>query len=162
MVTPSGHYMPDQIKGDWTKTVDVAATVGQKYMFCALIMSNVRSLERLQKLIDLLNQAGETCRKAGIQFGYHHHNFELMNVGGQIPYEMILNGTDPKLVKLELDLYWESYTGKDLVHLFKQDPGRFPCVHMIDMAKTEKREFAEVGTAPLTSSVYWMRLKLPV
>lgn len=145
MVTPSGHYMPDQLKKDWDQTVDAAAAAGQKFMFCAFIMPNERTLEDYKKFIDLFNQAGETCKKAGIQFGYHNHDFEFMNVGGQMPYDMILKGTDPKLVKMELDLYWVSFAGKDPVELFKQNPGRFPCVHMKDMAKTEKREFAEVG-----------------
>jgi sugar phosphate isomerase/epimerase len=149
MTTPSGHYMPDQIRSEWSKTVDEAAAAGQKYMFCAFIMPNERTLDDYKKFIDLFNQAGETCKKAGIQFGYHNHDFEFMTVDGEVPYEMILKGTDPKLVKMELDLYWVSYAGKDPVQLFKQHPGRFPCVHMKDMAKTEKREFAEVGTGSI-------------
>lgn len=145
ITTPSGHYMPDQIKKDWSKTVDAAAEAGQKYMMCAYIMPNERTLEDYKKFIDLFNQAGETCKKAGIQFGYHNHDFEFMNVEGQIPYDMILKGTDPKLVQMELDLYWTAFAGQDAVTLFKNNPGRFPAVHMKDMAKTEKREFAEVG-----------------
>lgn len=145
MTTPSGHYMPDQIKTDWNKTVDAAADAGQKYMMCAYILPNERTLDDYKKFIDLFNVAGETCKKAGIQFGYHNHDFEFMNVEGQIPYDMILKGTDPKLVQMELDLYWTAFAGQDAVTLFKNNPGRFPAVHMKDMAKTEKREFAEVG-----------------
>jgi sugar phosphate isomerase/epimerase len=145
ITTPSGHYMPDQIKTDWNKTVDAAAEAGQKYMMCAYILPNERTLDDYKKFIDMFNQAGETCKKAGIQFGYHNHDFEFLNVEGQIPYDMILKGTDPKLVQMELDLYWTAFAGQDAVTLFKNNPGRFPAVHMKDMAKTKTREFAEVG-----------------
>ncbi|RZA22581.1 MAG: sugar phosphate isomerase/epimerase, partial [Proteobacteria bacterium] len=60
-----------------------------------------------------------------------------------------LKETDPKLVKMELDLYWATHAGVDPLALFKQNPGRFPLVHLKDMAKTEKREFAEVGTGSI-------------
>jgi sugar phosphate isomerase/epimerase len=149
LTTPSGHYMPDQIKKGWSQTVEHAAEAGQKYMMCAFIMPNERTLDDYKKFIDLFNQAGETCRKAGIQFGYHNHDFEFESVDGQIPYDLILKGTDPNLVKMELDLYWSSFAHQDAVALFKKNPGRFPLVHMKDMAKTEKREFAEVGTGSI-------------
>jgi sugar phosphate isomerase/epimerase len=149
MNTPSGHYMPDQLRSGWGKIVDDAAEAGQKYMACAYIMPNERTLDDYKKFIDLFNQSAETCQKAGIQFVYHNHDFEFENVNGQIPYDMILKGTDPKLVKMELDLYWTVFAKQDPVALFKKNPGRFPLVHMKDMAKTEKREFAEVGVGSI-------------
>lgn len=149
LTSPSGHYMPDQLRKGWEKIVDDAAAAGQQYMICAFIMPNERSLDNYKQFVDLFNQAGEICKKAGIQFGYHNHDFEFQNVSGQIPYDLILKGTDPKLVKMELDLYWASFANQDPVALFKKHPGRFPLVHMKDMAKTEKREFAEVGTGSI-------------
>ncbi len=145
--TPSGHYMPNNLKKDWNVAVDHAAEAGQKYMMCAFLFPQDRkTIDDYKKLCETLNTAGEVCQKAGIQFGYHNHDFEFQIMDGQIPYDVMLKGTDPKLVKMELDLYWAIHAGKDPVELFKQNPGRFPLVHLKDMAKTEKREFAEVGT----------------
>ncbi|WP_080239722.1 sugar phosphate isomerase/epimerase family protein [Spirosoma rigui] len=146
LTTPSGHYMPNNLKKDWNVAVDHAAETGQKYMMCAFLFPNDRkTLDDYKKLCDTFNEAGQVCQKAGIQFGYHNHDFEFETLDGQEPYQVLLAGTDPKLVKMELDLYWASHAGKDPVALFKQNPGRFPLVHLKDMAKTEKREFAEVG-----------------
>ncbi|RYF73094.1 MAG: sugar phosphate isomerase/epimerase [Cytophagaceae bacterium] len=147
MSTPSGHYMPNQLKTDWNKTVDAGAEAGQKFMACAYLMPNERTKADDYKMFaDLFNKSAETCKKAGIQFVYHNHDFEFKPVDGQLGYDIILKGTDPKMVKMELDLYWTIIAGKDPVELFKQNPGRFPLVHMKDIAKTEKKEFAEVGT----------------
>ncbi|GAA4420210.1 sugar phosphate isomerase/epimerase [Nibrella viscosa] len=154
----SGHYMlgvampnaKGTIKNGWEQAVADASTMGMKYMNCAFLFPNERkSLDDYRNYAQLFNQAGEATRKAGIQFGYHNHDFEFQPLDGQVPYDILLKSTDPKLVKMELDLYWVAFAGKDPVELFKQNPGRFPLVHLKDMAKTEKREFAEVGSGSI-------------
>ncbi|GAB3038131.1 sugar phosphate isomerase/epimerase family protein [Spirosoma pulveris] len=148
--TPSGHYMPNNLKKDWSMVVDHAAEAGQKYMMCAFLFPQDRkTVDDYKKLGELFNQSGEVCRKAGIQFGYHNHDFEFQPLDGQLPYDLLLKETDPRLVKMELDLYWATHAGIDPLELFKKNPGRFPLVHLKDMAKTQKREFAEIGTGTL-------------
>lgn len=148
--TPSGHFLVPQLQKDWDRAIDHAKELGQSYMVCAYLFPQERTkLDDYKRYTDLFNKAGEACQKAGIQFAYHNHDFEFQPLEGQMPYDLILKGTDPKLVKLELDLYWATFAGKDPVELFKANPGRFPLVHLKDMAKTEKREFAEVGTGSI-------------
>jgi sugar phosphate isomerase/epimerase len=150
---PSGHYttgntMPNAkgtLKKDWKRAVDDAATLGQKYMVCAYLFPEERKMDDYKRHVDLFNKSAEVCKAAGIQFAYHNHDFEFKPMGGQLPYDLILKGTDPNLVKMELDLYWASFAGQDPVALFKKHPGRFPLWHIKDMAKTKEREFAEVG-----------------
>jgi sugar phosphate isomerase/epimerase len=89
--------------------------------------------------------AAEACKKAGIQFCYHNHDFEFKDMGGQHGYDVLLKETDPGLVKFELDLYWASFAGKDPVEIFRQHPGRFPLWHVKDMDNTPKKFFTEVG-----------------
>jgi sugar phosphate isomerase/epimerase len=150
LITPSGHYMPNNLKKDWNRVVDHAAEAGQTFMMCAFLFPQDRkTIDDYKKLGELFNQSGEVCKKAGIQFGYHNHDFEFQSLDGQLPYDLLLKETDPKLVKMELDLYWATHAGVDPLALFKQNPGRFPLVHLKDMAKTEKREFAEVGTGSI-------------
>ncbi|MCK8491320.1 sugar phosphate isomerase/epimerase [Spirosoma sp. RP8] len=150
---PSGHYttgntMPNAkgtLKNDWKRAVDDAAALGQKYMVCAYLFPQERTMDDYKRHIDLFNKSAEVCKASGIQFAYHNHDFEFKEMDGQLPYDMILKGTDPNLVKMELDLYWASFAGQDPVALFKKHPGRFPLWHAKDMAKTKEREFAEVG-----------------
>ena len=154
----SGHYltgntmpaMKGTLKNNWEAAVADAAELGQKYMMCAFLFPDERkTADEYKRHAALFNQAAETCKKHGIQFGYHNHDFEFKTVDGQIPYDILLKETDPKAVKMELDLYWVSFAGKDPVELFKQNPGRFPLWHMKDMEKSESRAFAEVGTGSI-------------
>lgn len=152
----SGHYgagvqMKDQkgtLSNDWQRAVDDAAAIGQKYVNCAYLTDGERkSIEDYKKYVDLFNKSGEVAKKAGLQFGYHNHDFEFKKMDGQLPYDLIAS-TDPDLVKLELDLYWIVKAGLDPVELFKKYPGRFPLWHVKDMDKTDQ-SFAEVGTGSI-------------
>ncbi len=155
---PSGHYgtgntNPDTkgtLTNDWSRAVDDAAQVGQKYMICAYLDPRERkTLDDYKRHAQLFNKAAEACKKSGLQFGYHNHDFEFVSLEGQTPYDLLLKNTDSALVKMELDLYWISYAGKDPVSYFKQHPGRFPLWHVKDMEKTAERSFAEVGNGSI-------------
>ena len=158
LTAPSGHYTTGNVvvtgkgtlKNDWKRAVDDAAEIGQKYMVCAYLFPPERTkLDDYKQFADLFNKSAEVCHAAGIQFAYHNHDFEFKELEGKIPYDLLLSSTDPKLVKLELDLYWATFAGQDPVALFKKHPGRFPLWHVKDMAKTTEREFAEVGTGSI-------------
>jgi sugar phosphate isomerase/epimerase len=154
----SGHYRLGQelVKGapaqgtilyDWQKAVDDAATVGLKYMVCAYLSDQERGdLDHYKKLAETFNKAGETCRKSGIQFCYHNHDFEFKNQDGIFPYDILLDKTDKNLVKMEVDLYWIKKAGQDPLALFQKHPGRFPLWHVKDMSKEADQSFAEVGS----------------
>jgi sugar phosphate isomerase/epimerase len=91
------------------------------------------------------NSFGEICENAGLQFAYHNHDFEFLNFDGVMPYDYLLENTDPELVKMELDLYWITKGGQDPVEYFKKYPGRFELWHVKDMEDNEEKFFAEVG-----------------
>jgi sugar phosphate isomerase/epimerase len=131
---------------DWDKAVDDAAQIGLKYMVCAYLSDAERgSLDHYKKLADDFNKAGEKCKKAGIQFCYHNHNFEFIQQDGKYPYETLLANTDKNLVKMEMDLYWVTKAKQDPIALINENPGRFPLFHVKDMDNTPTGNFTEVG-----------------
>ncbi|MBC7400854.1 MAG: sugar phosphate isomerase/epimerase [Mucilaginibacter sp.] len=131
---------------DWDKAVDDAAEVGLKYMVCAYLSDPERgNLDHYKKLADDFNKAGERCKKAGIQFCYHNHDFEFKQQDGKYPYETLLTNTDKDLVKMEMDLYWVTKAKQDPIKLINENPGRFPLFHVKDMDKTPAASFTEVG-----------------
>ncbi|HEX4849311.1 MAG TPA: sugar phosphate isomerase/epimerase, partial [Puia sp.] len=77
--------------------------------------------------------------KVNIQFGYHNHNTEFEKVNGQVLYDVLLDRSDPHLVKMELDLGWMIVAGYDPIDYFNKYPGRFPLWHLKDMDKTKKQ-----------------------
>jgi sugar phosphate isomerase/epimerase len=153
LIMPSTHYLLGEAsKGEgtilkgWDKAVEDAASVGQKFMVCAWLAPSERgNLDHYKKLAEDFNKAGEACKKAGIQFCYHNHDFEFIQENGKYPYEILLDNTDKNLVKMEIDLYWLTRANQDPIALIDKHPGRFPLWHVKDMDKTEKKMFTEVG-----------------
>lgn len=141
MTLRSGHVHVDK---DWQKSVDAAAEAGQSYLICSSMPSSGQTLENYQKVADIFSKAAEDCKKVGIQFGYHNHDYEFEKVGGQVLYDVLLQRTDPKLVIMELDLGWVIATGNDPAAYFAKYPGRFPLWHLKDM-NLEKKESTEFG-----------------
>jgi sugar phosphate isomerase/epimerase len=127
MVIPPMKNLRDNMQ----QLVDDAAEGGISYLVCA--NSPTATLDEIKSTIEVLNKTGEATQKVGIQFAYHNHDMEFHAVDGKVPYDLLLSETDPKNVKMELDLAWAIKGGKDPVEMFKQHPGRFPLWHVKDL-----------------------------
>jgi sugar phosphate isomerase/epimerase len=142
LAAPSCHVSYDVVENHWPETLDAAHTVGHTFIVCPWIEEKLRkSPDGWKQVAAAFNKAGEASSKAGIQFGYHNHTFEFApdsNLGGRLPYDFLLENTDPKLVKMEMDLCWISVTGHDPVAYFAKYPGRFPLVHVKDVKEIPK------------------------
>jgi len=148
--TPSSHIGLELFEKELPKTIETAKILGQKYLVCPFLAENQRkTIDDYKKLADLFNKVGADCKKAGLRFAYHNHAFEFESKDGQMPYDVLLQSTDPKLVKMELDLYWLVKANQDPVAYFNKYPGRFELVHVKDMDKTPKQDFAAVGTGSM-------------
>lgn len=80
-----------------------------------------------------LNEVGAMFKEAGIEFGYHNHDFEFKPTSdGRIPLEILIEGTDPDNVSFQADLYWVVKAGHDPMELINKYPGRFNSFHVKD------------------------------
>jgi sugar phosphate isomerase/epimerase len=139
LTSPSEHVPYETLEKKWPETLDAAHVVGQKYIVCPWIdIKQRKEPDGWKRAADLFNRAGEASQNAGIQFAYHNHAFEFEpydSLGGKMPYDFVLAETDPKLVKMEMDLCWIIVGGQDPVAYFDRYPGRFPLVHVKDWDK---------------------------
>jgi sugar phosphate isomerase/epimerase len=153
LTSPSAHIDYAIVEKEWPQTLDAARVIGQQYLICPWIEESQRNQpDGWKRAAELFNRAGEASRKAGIQFAYHNHTFEFQpaqSLGGKLPYDFLLEQTDPKLVKMQMDLCWITVGGGDPLTYFQRYPGRFPLVHVKDWAKGGSNNFA----ADLGSSV---------
>jgi sugar phosphate isomerase/epimerase len=141
---PSSHVDYKKLGSDWSKTLDEAHTLGQSFIVCPWVDEGLRKTPDSWKQVgETFNRAGEESKKAGIQFAYHNHDWEFQKQNGQFLYDLLLDETDPRLVQMEMDLFWITKAGQDPLTYFNRYPGRFPLVHVKDMKKNG--EMTEVG-----------------
>lgn len=126
--------------------VDDNAELGVTYTVLPSLGSALRnSLDDYKKQAELFNRYGEVCKKAGIRFAYHNHAFEFELKEGQIPYDVLLNETDPNFVSFEMDLYWIKKGGYEPLDYFNKYPGRFALWHVKDLDPNSGK-YTEVGS----------------
>jgi sugar phosphate isomerase/epimerase len=131
----------DAVKKDftdeWKWVVEDAAAVGQKYVISPwLDESQRKSYDDVLRFMEVFNKSGELCKKSGLKFGYHNHDFEFSVVlNDKKLYDIILQNTDPALVVQQLDMGNLYDGGAIAVAIVLQYPGRFELVHVKDMIK---------------------------
>src|SRR5262249_22828272 len=91
LTAPSAHISIAALRGDLQSAIETARIIGHQYIICAYLPPEERrSLDDYKRHIDLFNSAGERFQKAGLQFGYHNHDFEFVSMDGKVPYDLIL------------------------------------------------------------------------
>jgi sugar phosphate isomerase/epimerase len=99
-----------------------AVTLGQEYVVVPFL--NSQSLAEWQAWADRMNAEAAEAKRWGLRYGYHNHAHEFtIDLGGGVtPWDVLTERLDPRLVHLEVDLYW-AYTGG--VNSRAADPLRF-------------------------------------
>jgi sugar phosphate isomerase/epimerase len=134
LTSPSAHHPIDALESKLPEILEGAHVIGQKFIVCPYLDAKSRTADGYKHLAEVCNRAGEATQKAGIQLCYHNHSFEFEKVDGieGKPFDYLLAQTNPKLVKIEMDLCWMAVAGQDPVAYFNKHPGRFPLVHAKD------------------------------
>jgi len=162
MQMPSGHvqmlpndydFSKNDFADKWKYTVDDAATAGQKYLVSPWLDDSLRkNMKDFKSYMEVFNKSGELCKKSGMKFGYHNHDFEFTTkIDGQLLYDLILTNTDPKLVAQQLDMGNLYNAGFKAIEVAKKYPGRFEMMHVKDeilakeILKGEKYESTILG-----------------
>ncbi|QNN40758.1 sugar phosphate isomerase/epimerase family protein [Pedobacter roseus] len=163
---PSGHYGLGTYLADGNTTelkaaIAAAKVLGSEYVTIPWLDGSIRkNADDYKKIASRINEAGKLTKAAGIRLAYHNHNFEFEKQGDTTGYEILLKGTDKKLVDFELDLYWVVRSGNDPIKLFKENPGRFTMWHVKDMDKANPALNAEVGTGSINFKPIFAQAKL--
>ncbi|RUQ06372.1 sugar phosphate isomerase/epimerase [Curtobacterium sp. HSID17257] len=102
--------------------------------------------EGVERVAARLNAAAEEAAGHGLRVGYHNHDHELRpRIDGKPALQVLAEMLDPRVV-LELDLYWASAAGIDLVPFIEELGDRIVAVHVKDGPMREGISTAQVPT----------------
>lgn len=143
MKMPSGHTVfgkehwdnnKNEFTDKWKYTVEDAGEVGQQFVISPWLDATLRSTyDDLLKQMEIFNKNGELCKKSGMKFGYHNHDFEFnQKLNNLTVYDIMLKNTDPNLVMQQLDTGNLYNGGAKAIDIVKAYPGRFESMHVKD------------------------------
>ena len=155
LTAPSAHipfenFLAGKDENELRMICEAASIAGNKFIVVGWLPEQYRkTADDYKRIAAKLNKAAAIAGQYNLQMSYHNHDFEFAVLEDKTTgYDIILKETDPKLVPLELDMYWASRAGVDPVKLFEQYPGRFPLWHIKDMDKVTG-SFTEVGSGSI-------------
>lgn len=142
------------------RTLDEAQTLGHSYLFLAGLPEEARkSLDGFKSWGDQLNVAGAAARKRGVWVGFHNHASDLVPFGAQIGYDVLLDRTDPSIVRHQLDIGNMALGGRNPISYLERYGDRYWSFHIKDVPMMSGSADAELGKGILDVRGVLSRIK---
>ena len=107
-----------------------------------------------KRVCQTLNRIGQVVRSRGPVLAYHNHDFEFVSFAdGTTPFHLLMTETDPRDVKLELDVYWVAKAGLDPVKYLENGRDRILLLHLKDLASDGSTVEVGAGVLPMEQIV---------
>lgn len=120
-----------------------------------------RTVDGYKEMAAAFNVWGEDAVRNGFRYFYfHNHDIEFTVVDGRPLYDILLEETDPRYVKFELDLGWIEVSGQSAYEYLRHyGSSRFPLFHVKDIRwAPDGPRTAAPGTANAGKTFYFADL----
>ncbi len=138
----SCHFQSRELKDNLDERIAFASDLGLKQMILSTFgLPQTATLDDWMRAASDLNKTGEQVRKAGMQLGFHNHQFEFKEFDGALVYDKLMSVLDPNLVKMQFQVSVISL-GYEAANFMNKYPGRFISLHLQDWSPAEKKQVA--------------------
>lgn len=136
----SCHYQFGELKQHLDERIAFAKELGLKQMILSTFgLRRDATMDDWKRAADEWNKIGGEIQKAGLQAGYHNHDFEFKQFDGVLVYDELMRRFDPKVIKMQFQVAVISL-GYDAAAFFTKYPGRFISAHLADWSPADKKQ----------------------
>ena len=156
---PAAHYSMFALQTGLDEKIADLQTLGVRYLVCsfpgtpdvariadapggpgAAIMRGGLTLDDWRWNADEMNRIAEAATKAGLRCAYHNHAMEFVTYEGTAAFDVLLQGTDPALVDIELDCAWVAVGGENVADYIGRLGDRVRLLHIKDVMAPDAEE----------------------
>ena len=142
---PSTH-MSGNALNELDRHLDEAATLGHEYLIVAsLPITGPRTIDDYRRWADRLNESGKVARERNVWIGFHNHANDFTPVGGVAPYDVLVERTDPAVVRMQLDTGNLAMAGLDPHEYMRRFGARYWSFHIKDVPQPRSEHDTELG-----------------
>ncbi len=135
---PSCHFGFAEVTDKVDESIAFAKDMGLTQMICSTFwLPKTATLNDYLAAADKLNKGAEKIKAAGMQAGFHNHEFEFATLDGQLIYDALMKQFDANLVKMQFQTEVINL-GYKAADYFKKYPGRFISAHLSDWTADKK------------------------
>jgi sugar phosphate isomerase/epimerase len=160
----TGHFGIDQLENEPQRMLEIARTLGMDSIYCPYLMPDDRpkDAEGWKAFGARLEKASKPFKDAGLEFGWHNHDFEFVALSdGSLPHDRIFEG-GPSL-SWEMDVAWVVRGGADPFKFIDLYKDRITAAHIKDIAPAGENQaeggWADVGHGTVQWTKLWEALK---
>lgn len=156
----SGHYPLDMLQPRLEAILEYAKEAGLQYIVCSSpslkdpskvkvspkdpgyheAWAQAFTLDDWKWNAEQYNQIGRRVKAEGMKFGYHNHTTEFRKLKNVVPYDVLIQQTDPELVTFEMDCGWVAVAGYNPVEYLTKYPTRISMLHVKDFDLKIRKE----------------------
>lgn len=126
----------EMLKNQFEQVMEYSHVLGLKNIIAGAAPGRMKTVDDWKWQSEQLNAFGEKIIKAGFHpVGYHNHDFEFYALEGSKgvkPYDILMESTDPKLVKFQIDVGNLTYAGSDAYAYLTKYLDRYFSLHAKD------------------------------
>ena len=141
---PSTHVGVAELN-DLDRQLADAAILGHRYIILASLPGNERTLDDYKRWADRLNDLGRRSLTHGVWIGFHNEAYDFPPINGVVPYDVLVERTDPALVRLQLDTGNMAMGGRDPLEYMKRYGTRYWAFHIKDAPSLGAPTDTELG-----------------
>jgi len=117
------------------QTIADSLTLGLSTIVCSP-RPRLRTSDDWKSFADELNKYGERTKAAGLTLGFHNHEIEFVKTPqGDVPWDILVQSTDPALVSFLIDVGNLTFGGGDPYEYLAKYPKRYYGVHVKDFKR---------------------------
>jgi len=161
---PTAHFGLDVLRGRPGEVIDLCRRIGISTVFVPYLAAEDRPKEAQgwAAFGTELAELGKPLQDAGLGYGWHNHDFELVDLGiPEAPLDLILQASDDLLI--ELDVAWVVRGGRDPLQYISNYGDRIRAVHVKDIAADgacmDEDGWADVGQGVMDWPGYYAALR---
>ena len=142
---PSTHVSGTALD-DLERQLDDAQTLGHQHLIVAsLPIKGTPTLDDYRRWADRLNDAGRRARTRDIWVGFHNHAGDFTLVDGKVPYDLLIERTDPSFVRMQLDTGNLAMAGRDPLDYLRRFGNRYWSFHIKDVPQLGATQDTDLG-----------------
>lgn len=130
----SAHISPTLVTTGWEQALDMAHELGQQTLIVpSLPAESSRTLDDWKRWGERFNVAGEKARAANLWLAMHNEPEHEKRIDGRVPFEVFVEATDPRFVRLQLDIGNMVMGGGDPHAFLERHKSRIVSFHIKDI-----------------------------
>ena len=137
---------------DYANCVAIARALGAESVVCRALASRAQSADDWRWQAGEQNLLAAKLKSDGFLAGYHNYPLEFTDVEGATPYDILIERTDPALIRFQIDTANAALAGKDPVAHLEKYAARFYSIHLKDLRG------GKLGVAVGEGELDWKRI----